>query len=136
MSREYAEDKIREALRINGGNIALSRKQIMIWAHDDAALMRAIASPHLDGIIAYQVERVASGRAELENRHPSETPKEKPKEDDNFGMNLLRAVAASDATVFGQDNVITPKRKQASKQHIDAIHKMVASGGNISKKKS
>ncbi len=133
MSKEYAEDKIRQALKEYGGNIALARKQVMLWAHDDAALMRSIVAPHLDGIIAYQVERVASGRAELERRHPSKTsPK---KEEENFGMDLLRAVASSDATVFGYDSPITPKRKSASKQHIDAIHKMASASRNIKKKK-
>lgn len=130
MSREYAEDKIREALKIHGDNIALARKQIMLWSHDDAALMRGIASPHLDGIIAYQVERIASGRCELEKRHPEDIKKSK---EENFGMDLLRAVASNEATVFGQDNIISPKRKSASKQHIDAIHKMAAAGRNAKK---
>ena len=132
MSREYAEDKIREALRMHGGNVALARKQVMLWSHDDAALMRAIASPHLDGIIAYQVERVASGRAELEKRHPETTPEVKEEED--FGMNLLRAVAASDSAVFGMEDSTRPKRKTASKQHIDAIHKMASLSRNTKKK--
>ena len=134
MSKEYAEDKIRQALQNYGGNVALARKQVMLWAHDDAALMRAIAAPHLDGIIAYQVERVASGRAELEKRHP-EVDATKTQEEENFGMDLLRAVAASDAAIFGHGGGATPKRKIASKQHIDAIHKMASSSRNIKKKK-
>ncbi len=135
MSREYAEGKIKQALKAHGGNIALARKQVMLWAHDDAALLRAIAAPHLDGIIAYQVERVASGRAELEKRNPEKAKAAPKKEEDNFGVDLLRAVAASDATVFGYDSPITPKRKAASKQHIDAIHKMASLSRNIKKKK-
>ncbi len=133
MSKEYAEDKIRQALKTHGGNVALARKQVMLWSHDDAALMRAIAAPHLDGIIAYQVERVASGRAELEKRHPKAATKAK-KEEENFGMNLLRAVAASDSAVFGMEDSTRPKRKTASKQHIDAIHKMASLSRNTKKK--
>ncbi len=133
MSREYAEDKIRDALKNHGGNVALARKQIMLWSHDDALLLRALATPHLDGIVAYQVERVASGRAELESRQSKKSPK--AKEGENFGMDLLRAVAASDANIFGQDNIMTPKRKTASKQHINAIHKMASANRNSGKNK-
>ena len=131
MSREYAEEKMKQALKECGGNLTLARKQVLIWAHDDAALLKAIVSPHLDGIIAYQVERVASGRAEIEKRQPEIA--QKTSSEENFGMDLLRAVAADEATVFGQDDVITPKRKGASKQHIDAIHKMAAASRNSKK---
>lgn len=122
MTKEYAESKIREALAAHGGNIALARQHIVSMAQTDAALMRALAHPHLDGIVAYQVERVASGRAEMEKRHPKEPAKNKV---DNFGMELLRAVAASDAETFGQEGM-GAKRKVASKQHINAIHQMAS----------
>ena len=127
MSREYAEEKIREALKLNGGDLMRSRQQVMSWAASDSRLMSALAAPHLDGIVAYQVERVASGRAELEKRHPE--VKKAPDEGGVFGMDLLRAVAASEATVFGHDGAgAPPKRRYASKQHIDAIHKMAGKG--------
>ncbi len=126
MSKEYAEDKIREALRMHGGNIALARQQVMNWANDNARLLQGLTRPHLDGIVAYQVERVASGRAELEKRHPSAAAEPKPNE--NFGMDLLRAVAAADAAIFGQESSSNSgKRVSASKQHIEAIHKLAAS---------
>ena len=121
MTKEYAESKIREALTAHGGNIALARQYIVNMAQTDAALMRALAHPHLDGIVAYQVERVASGRAEMEKRHPKDDPVKN--ESDNFGMDLLRAVAASGAETFGQES-IGGKRKMASRQHMDAIRKM------------
>ncbi|PCJ99915.1 MAG: hypothetical protein COA45_03640 [Zetaproteobacteria bacterium] len=120
MSKEYAENKIRDALKAHGGNTCLARQHIVHEAQSDAALMRALARPHLDGIVAYQVERVASGRAEMEKRHPKAPTTNKS---DNFGMELLRAVAASDAEIFGQEGM-GKKRKIASKQHIDAIHLM------------
>lgn len=134
MSREYADNKIKEALRAHSNNRALARQQVIAWALEDPALMKAIARPHLDGIVAYQVERVASGRAEMETRHPEEI--EKPDEEANFGMDLLRAVAADEAAIFGhEDSVNRPKRRAASKQHIDAIHKM-ASQSHLKTKQS
>ena len=124
MSREYAEDRIREALRQNGGNLGLARQQIIGWTYEDTKLLQALVRPHLSGIVAYQVERVASGRAEIEKRKP-ETAESKAKNDDNFGMDLLRAVAASGAPIFGQEAYAHPvKRGQASKQHMDAIHRI------------
>lgn len=124
MSREYAEDRIREALRQSGGNMALARQHIIAWTYEDAKLLHSLARPHLNGIVAYQVERVASGRAELEKRSPAAT-QAKPKEDEIFGMDLLRAVAASGAPIFGQEAYANPVRRgQASKQHVDAIHRI------------
>lgn len=124
MSREYAETKIKEALKLCNGNMARARQQIVMLAQEDAKLLGALTQPHLDGIVAYQVERVASGRAEIEKRHPEDLA---PSIEENFGMELLRAVAAADVQVFGQEQPIGPRRKAASRQHIDAIHKIAAS---------
>ncbi len=124
MSREYAEDRIREALRQSGGNMALARQHIIAWTYEDTKLLQGLVRPHLNGIVAYQVERVASGRAEIEKRKPATVEAQK-KADENFGMDLLRAVAAAGAPIFGQEAYSTPvKRGVASKQHIDAIHRI------------
>lgn len=124
MSQEYAEKKIREALALHNGNTARARKLLLSLAQEDSELLRALSRPHLDGIIAYQVERVSSGKAEIEKRHPKEAVK---KEDENFGMNLLRAVAKNESVIFGQQNPMGRGKKTASKQHIDAIHKIISS---------
>ncbi len=125
MSREYANKKIKEALQLCNGNAARARQQIVILAQDDIKLLNALVKPHIDGIVAYQVERVASGRAEFESRHPNEKPSIK---DQSFGMDLLRAIASSDVAVFGLEGGSTlRKRSGTSKQHIDAIHKLAAS---------
>lgn len=126
MSREYADAKIKEALSLCNGNMALARKQIVLLAHEDPALLEALTKPHLDGIVAYQVERVASGRADQEKSQENAVALDALK-GENFGMELLRAVAADDVTMFGLENSQGSKRKTASKQHIDAIHK-IASG--------
>ncbi len=125
MSREYADGKIKEALRMHDGNLALARQQVIGWARNDTALLYALARPHLDGIVSYQVERVASGRAEIETRYPEEA--KSLDQDDDFGMNLLRAVVSTDVPVFGHEQSASPvKRKAASKQHIEAIQKMAS----------
>lgn len=109
---------------MHDGNVARAQQQIIAWTYEDAKLLHALARPHLNGIVAYQVERVASGRAELEKRKPTASSGGK---DENFGMELLRAVAASSAAVFGQESNAPPiKRGAASKQHIDAIRQIAA----------
>ena len=103
MSREYADTKIKEALKLCNGNMTRARQHIITLAQEDGVLLNALVKPHLDGIVAYQVERVSSGRAELEKRHPE-------------GGSLPR------------------KHKVASKQHIEAIHKLAASRRNKTEK--
>ena len=71
MSREYADTKIKEALKLCNGNMTRARQHIITLAQEDGVLLNALVKPHLDGIVAYQVERVSSGRAELEKRHPA-----------------------------------------------------------------
>ena len=73
MSLEYAEGRIREALKLSGGNAARARKQIIDWSREDMRLLQELTRGHLSGIVAYNVERVLSGRAE-EKKKKKETP--------------------------------------------------------------
>lgn len=134
MSKEYVESKIREALVLTSGNITKARQQVMHWAQADEALLQGLVRPHLDGIVSYQVERVASGRASVENESSvkqPQRPNQPQKKEEDFGMELLRAVAARSVPVFGLEGSNAPnKRKGASKQHVDAIHKIAAGRHN------
>lgn len=125
MSREYAENKIKDALKLCNGSVGLARQQIVALAQEDMDLLKALVRPHLDGIVGYQIERVASGRADKEEKHP-DFPLSGT--DEEFGMKILRAAVAQDVKVFGRDDLHhTKKHKIASKQHIEAIHKMASS---------
>lgn len=142
-SRLYLQNRIREALKKAGGNKNLARQQLIAWTYEDAKLLHALARPHLDGIISYNIDRVLSGRTESPaqeetGQKPGPTGKNAPGQRagkvEDFGMELLRAVAASDATIFGQEAGAPPvKRGQASRRHVDAIMKMA---GGAQKKKS
>lgn len=139
-SRLYVENRIREALKKARGNKNLARQQLIAWTYEDTKLLHALTRPHLDGIITYNIDRLLSGRSDaakeegMNGKTPAKTPAKspppagrKPKADD-FGMELLRAVAASDATIFGQEAGAPPaKRGQASRRHVDALMKMAAS---------
>lgn len=130
MSREYAEKKIKEALISCGGNLALARQQVISWAKNDPQLLNALVRPHLNGIVSYQVERVASGRSEPKMNEPPQVRQQAQQGGEEFGMDILRAVAASGAAVFGQENNAAPMKRKAtvSKQHVDAMRQIAALG--------
>lgn len=144
MSMEYVEGRIKEALKLCGGNRLKARQQVIAWTYEDNKLLHALASPHLSGIVAYNVERVDSGRAEAA-KAPPPTPEEpkaeappkakkdaaprpnkpkvpqKPKEE-QFGLEILKAATGGNPAVFGLEDTGAPQKRQgASQKHIDTI---------------
>lgn len=137
MSREYVENRIRQALKQHNGNAYNAKKQIMAWTYEDVKLLQYITKPHLSGIVAYNIERVISA-IEEEERAPKKaqqpansdmpTQQQKPKvktspktkKEDAFGMQLLKAVAGS-SEVFGFDSGRPSRRPTASKRHSDIL---------------
>ncbi len=134
MSLDYAEGRIKEALKNAKGNPVKARQQIIAWAFEDAKLLYALAKPHLSGIVAYNIERVASGRAEKVAPAPEQTKKEapvqKPKKEEAFGLELLKAVAGS-SQIFGLEDAGAPRSSgHVSQAHIDAIRALAAKQEN------
>ena len=130
MSLEYAQSRIKEALKLSGGNQVKARQQIIAWTFEDAKLLHALAKPHLSGIVAYNIERVASGRAEAASKQNTEA-KSEPKtpkasanaktKEEQFGLEILKAVAGS-AEIFGLEDPGAPRRRGGvSQSHMDAI---------------
>jgi len=130
MSLEYAESRIKEALKISGGNRIKARQQIIAWTFEDAKLLHALAKPHLSGIVAYNIERVASGRADAvraqttSNKSNAKPNKKAENAEEEFGVELLKALAGS-SQMFGLEDAGAPqKRAQTSQAHVDAIRAM------------
>lgn len=139
MSLRYAETRIEDALRQHGGNIAKARRQIIVWALEDDLLLLGLTRNHLDGIAGYHVERVASGRTQKPSTAAQPAPKidvqapAKPARKNEFGLEVLKAVAAKDPMIFGLETYSSaPARGQASARHVEAIHKLATR--NIKKK--
>ena len=131
MSQDYAERRIKEALKLANGNATRARQQVIAWTFEDAKLLHALTQNHLSGIVAYQIERVSSGRSEKDKAAPPQKPKHPAKsakaKNDQFGMEILKAVVDAGAEVFGlESNAVPRKREQASQQHINAIKQMAA----------
>ena len=66
MSWDYVEKKIREAMHLHRGNSTRVRQQVIAWAMDDPKLLRTLVKPHMVGITAHAVGRVASGKTRPE----------------------------------------------------------------------
>lgn len=138
MSLEYAESRIREALKLARGNQMKAWQQVVAWASEDEKLLQALVRPHLSGIVAYNVERVASGRADAkqpdggEGAKPSAVPSAQPRKPkkENFGLEILKAAAGPDTQIFGFEDAGAPqRRKGVSQSHIDALKAMAAKSG-------
>ncbi len=120
----YAENKIAEAIRLAKGNPTRARQTVMEWCEKDSKLLIGLTRAHLNGIVAYNIDRVASGRADKAKEKTPPPQKPKIPTQEKFGMEILKAVVGS-SSQFGMD---TPPRKkgQASQQHIDAIKALAA----------
>lgn len=127
MSLDYIESRIKEALRLHNGNTTKARQQIIAWTYEDVKLLHALAKPHLTGIVAYNIERVASGRSAKKAAPVSQPKKSKASKEDDFGLEILRAVAGNSGAMFGFDGArTTGKPQQASEQHMKALRAMAA----------
>ena len=121
-----------EALKLSKGNATRARQQIIAWAMEDQKLLTALTRAHLSGIVAYNIERVASGRAaaarvKAASKQPANQAETQKKQEGDFGMEILKAVASSSSEVFGLENSgFSERRGQASQGHINAI-KAIAS---------
>lgn len=127
MSREYAEKRIKEALKKTGGNAVKARQQVIAWTYEDPKLLHALTKAHLTGIVAYNIERILSGRGAAEEQPtPAARPKSPAAKEENFGKELLKAVAGNSGATFGLEGYsgAGSKRPKVSKNHINAIKAM------------
>lgn len=132
MTRDYADHKVSEALRLSGGNAAKARRQIQAWFFEDPKLLLELTRPHWNGIVAYAVDRAAQ-RA-LRGEDDGEKAAKKAKKpaagkEGSFGKEMLRSFVSDHAAQFGHEisrSAAPAGRKVASQTHVDAIHLMAA----------
>ena len=126
MDQDYVENKVREALKNNSGNAARARQQIILWATEDQRLLLGLTKAHLSGIVSYNIDRVASGRADSQKQERGDGPAipTPSNEEADFGMEILRAVAGNNGAQFGFEPSTLGKRQQVSQSHVDALRMM------------
>ncbi len=143
-SQATAEKRIQEALAEAGGNTTQAQKILIGWAMRDHDLLLALVKPHITGITAHAISRVAQGTTKPQTvsdakpaaGHQADTPNagnnktvKKKISKDSIGMDILKTIAAGETAQFGQENYGRPLgKKGASQRHIDAIHQIIKSG--------
>lgn len=129
MNREYSEGKIREALKLSGGNATKARQQVIAWAFDDTKLMHELMAPHMTGIVAHAINHVMSMKEKPERPAVPQSVDVKGKGNDPFGLEILKAIALGNPAQFGlESGNATSKKQEASQRHVDAIKQMVSKG--------
>lgn len=132
MSREYAEERIKEALKLSKGNPTKARQRVIGWTFEDPKLLQALARPHLTGIVAHAVNRVEM-KQDLQEPEVSQDPKKLDMSPATFGQEILSALQNNSTPMFGMESSAAPmKRPQASQKHIDAL-KHIANKGKSDK---
>lgn len=137
MSQEYVEKRIRDALKKTHGNATKARQQIIAWTYEDSKLLHAITRAHLSGIVAYNIERVLSGRSSASGAGAAEQAaransasgmgmEASNQQEEHFGKELLKAVAGNSGATFGLEGYSAPRKRppKVSQGHIDAIKAM------------
>ena len=131
MNRDYSESKIREALKLSGGNATRARQQLIAWAFEDTKLLHELMAPHMTGIVAHAINHVmAQGEKKPKLVPvPEESKISEDAKNDPFGLEILKAIALGNPAQFGLENANATSRKQAASQrHVDDIKEMVAKG--------
>lgn len=128
MSREYAESRIREALKQSRGNATKARQQVIAWSYEDPRLLLALSQPHLTGIVAHAVNRVIEHpEGALVDEDVPPTPQTLDMAPNTFGREILRALSGAGTAIFGHESgspALAGRRKKASQSHIDAMKKI------------
>jgi hypothetical protein len=130
MSLNYTENRIKEALRLSNGNTNEAKKQIFAWLYEDHKLLLDITRPHLNGIVAYGVDRVLRRMLKSDDELLEDEAQEashSSSKKGQVGKEILKGFIAKDAPQFGQESVGVPLRKRAASQnHIDTMHLLAA----------
>lgn len=138
MSLEYAQGRIKEALRIAKGNPTKARQQIIAWCYEDQKLLLALARPHLTGITAHAINRVTYNQ-NLQDHDEAipEAPEAVDLPPATFGQEILKSLQSNNTALFGfEDNVPRVARPKASQSHIENLKRLAerrADGGGDSK---
>ena len=129
MSLNYTENRIKEALRLSNGNVHAAQKQIFAWLYEDHKLLLDITRPHLNGIVAYSVQRVLSRMLKSDDELLEEEAQDAliSSSKKSVGKEILKGFASRQAPQFGKESIAAPiRRKAASQHHVDVMHMLSA----------
>lgn len=134
VQKNYTESRIREALTLAKGDEGRAARLILGWVADDPQLLLGLTRPHLNGIIAYAVDR-AVRHVQREAEPLLAAPDFDSLPGEEFGKELLKTIAFGQPVRFGRESLgaspPAPKRPGASKRHIDALHRIADASAQI-----
>ena len=140
MAQSYLQKCILDALDKAKGNETKARALIAAQALEDNDLLVALSKPHLSGIVAHAVGRQAiqikAKKDRMEDLPPlPKAPSSKSNKDNDFAMDLLKALGGNNVAKFGSEDA-APRigKKAASQQHVNAL-KLMAAKSKTNKKR-
>ncbi len=139
MAQSYLQKCVLDALAKAKGNETKARALIAAQALEDNQLLLALAKPHLSGIVAHAVGRQAIQQKAKKERGDELPPlpkvAAKGKKDNDFALDLLKALGGANVAKFGAEDA-APRvgKKQASQQHVNAL-KLMAAKSKTNKKR-
>ncbi len=137
MAISYLEQAVTEALKKSKGNQTKARAHLIEQIKDDEKLLRAIAMPHLNAIVAHAVNRIAIQQKSKKTKADSDVmpPMAKgSKVQAGFGLDLLKALGGQNVPKFGSEDAAPPlRKKEASQNHVNALKLMASKSKTKSK---
>lgn len=143
--QRYVQACLVKALKASGGNKTRAIQQVMAWARQDMELLQGLTKAHLNGIVAYHVDRIAGGQGMEAPRpapgkataKPAARPQRqmvKPAQGSPFGQQILRAASSGNAAMFGMEGYQSPTKppedgQKTSQRHIDALMHIASFAG-------
>jgi hypothetical protein len=134
----YIETAIDEAFKKAKGNQTKARVFILEQLKTDDQLLRALALPHINAIVAHAVNRIAIQQKSNKKKKDDASvaiPKG-AKAEAGFGLDLLKALGGQNVPKFGREDAAPPlRRKDASQTHVNALKLMASKSSTKSKTK-
>jgi hypothetical protein len=123
----YLDTQVEEAFRKAKGNLTKARTILIQMASEDQRLLMALSKPYLTAIAAQSLNRFTS---QSKKKSPAAAIPPLPKNAKNqegFGLDLLKALGGHNVPKFGQEAAAPPVRKKAaSSDHVNALKLMAA----------
>lgn len=135
--QDYAQSRVRDALKEAKGNVPQAQRLLLAWMDFDELLLRAIAEPHLRSIAGYALQSQLFDEAEEKHaaqksaavadvpkavKKQATAPGKESADIGTFGLALLQNVTGGTrAQQFGfvTDEMDAPQKTSA--RHIEAI---------------
>ena len=119
----YIDAKVKAALQQARGDTGKAQRLMRNWAARDLELLRALAAPFIDGMVAHAIEQHRSPRPA---RRPARSDRRLSQEAFSQVVGQLeRTVGAASADPKGVSALVAkPRRVAAGRRHTESLHQI------------